>query len=136
MLFYQEVIIPKLYENTVATAKSDISDACSLEITTGAWTSRSIQIYISYTAHFLTPEFVSKTYCLNVESSNETHTAVNLAKSLSECISEWTTRKQREKTLKLVIITDNAANIQGSSEQVATMHVSKLFRSYITVSYQ
>ena len=64
-----EVTIPNLYENRVATVKSDVSDAYSLAITTDAWT---LDIKIIPELHQQHCTFsdtricVKKTYCLNV----------------------------------------------------------------------
>lgn len=79
-------IIPQLYSNTMDLVKSDVHDAVSLAITTDGWTSRSNNSYLSYTAHFLTEEFMPRNYCLGVENSNDSHTAVNLASSLDHSV--------------------------------------------------
>lgn len=106
-------VIPRLHSDIVANVKSDVNSAVSLAITTDAWTSRATQAYLSYTAHFLTPDFSPRNYCLKVENSDESHTATNLAKSLSDCVLEWTTEVQRE-SMQIIIVSDNAANIQAA----------------------
>lgn len=111
---FAENIIPRLHTETLNNVKADILNAASLAITTDAWTSRSTQSYVSYTGHFLTPQFTPKNYCLKVENADESHTAVNLAKSLSDCLSEWTSVAQRENKMKIVIVTDNASNVQAA----------------------
>lgn len=65
-------IIPRLHMETVATIKSEIGSASTVALTTDAWTSRANQGYLSYTAHFVTPDFCPKSYCLSVENS-ESH---------------------------------------------------------------
>lgn len=115
---FAENIIPRLHSETVNNVKADILNAASIAITTDAWTSRSTQSYISYTAHFLTPHFIPKNYCLKVEHADESHTAVNLAKSLSDRFSEWTSVAQRENKLKIVVVTDNASNVQAAVDKL------------------
>lgn len=118
-------IIPQLYSNTMDLVKSDVHDAVSLAITTDGWTSRSNNSYLSYTAHFLTEEFMPRNYCLGVENSNDSHTAVNLASSLSQCISSWTTEAQKDRKMKLFVVSDNAANIQAAVSKVSQVTLCK-----------
>jgi hypothetical protein len=54
---FSEDVIPKLYSDTVTKVRPDVNSAVSLTVTTDAWTSRANQAYLSYTAHFLTPDF-------------------------------------------------------------------------------
>jgi hypothetical protein len=92
---FTDEIIQKLYAETTAAVRLDVQRAASLAITTDAWTSRANQAYLTYTAHFLTPDFTPRNYCLSVENVDHSHTAVNLAKSLSEQTVAWTTESQR-----------------------------------------
>lgn len=115
---FSDTIIPNLHKTSIEAVKEEVKSAVGLSITTDAWTSRSNQSYISYTAHFLTQDFSMKNYCLKVEHSDERHTAVNLAKSLSNCIAEWTTQAQREAMLKTVVVSDNAANMQAAIAKI------------------
>jgi hypothetical protein len=110
---FSEDVIPKLHSDIVTKVKSDVNSAVSLTVTTDAWTSRANQAYLSYTAHFLTPDFSPRNYCLKVENSDDSHAAINLAKSLSDCVSEWTTEDQRN-NMKIIVVSDNAANIQAA----------------------
>jgi hypothetical protein len=103
-----------MHAKSIDAVKSEIHDAASIAFTTDAWTSRANQSYLSYTAHFLTPEFVPRNYCLAVENCDESHTADNLAKSLAEQTMSWTTEAQRSSNMKLSVVSDNAANIQAA----------------------
>jgi hypothetical protein len=107
-------LIPQLYSETVAAVKSDMSNAVCIAVTTDGWTSRANNSYLSYTAHFLTENFEPRNYCLNVENVDESHTAQNLANSLSQCIGTWTSEGQRRGLMKLYVVADNAANIQAA----------------------
>jgi len=107
-------IVPGLYSQKVAEVKLDVSSAISLAFTTDGWTSRANNSYLSYTAHFLTQDFEPRNYCLNVENVDESHTAHNLAISMSKCISAWTTDEQQKSNMKLYVVADNAANIQAA----------------------
>jgi hypothetical protein len=75
---FSDEVIPKMHAKSIDAVKSEIHDAASIAFTTDAWTSRANQSYLSYTAHFLTPEFVPRNYCLAVENCDESHTADNL----------------------------------------------------------
>lgn len=118
-------IIPQLYSKTMELVKSDVNDAVSLAITTDGWTSRSNNSYLSYTAHFLTEDFKPRNYCLGVENCDDSHSAVNLATSLSQCISTWTTEAQKERKMKLFVVSDNAANIQAAVSKVSQLTLCK-----------
>lgn len=65
---------------------------------------------LSYTPHFLTPGLELRNYCLNVENVDESHTAHNLAISMSKCISTCTTEEQQKSKMKLYVV---AANMQA-----------------------
>jgi hypothetical protein len=84
-------LIPQLFSKTVDVVKSDVHTAVSLAITTDGWTSKANNSYISYTAHFLNEQFEPRNYCLNIENVDDSHTAQNLANSLSQSILAWTT---------------------------------------------
>jgi len=98
--------------------QSDVHTAACLTFTTVAWTSRANQGYLSYTAHFLDTNFVLKNYCFSVENVDESHTAEALAKSLSAQITAWTTESQRASKLKIIVVSDNAANMQSAISKV------------------
>jgi len=89
-------------------------------LTTDAWTSRANQGYLSYTAHFVTPNFCPKSYCLSVENS-ESHTAPNLATSLKDCATKWTSDKHKTTTNKLAVVSENASNIQSAVGRLPTI---------------
>jgi hypothetical protein len=105
-------IIPKLHAETFNRVKNELSKAKSVAMTTDAWTSRANQGYLAYTAHLVDRDFQPKNYCLQVENSSESHSSANLATSLSNCVTTWTTEEQRMGYLKVVAVSDNASNIQ------------------------
>jgi len=124
---FSDEIIPKMYAEIIAVVKSDVEGAASLAYATDAWTSCANQGYLSYTAHFLTSDFAPRNYCLSVENVDESHTALNLAKSLSEQTVSWTTESQRGNKLKLAVVSDNAANIQAAISKVPSCLSVKCF---------
>jgi hypothetical protein len=120
-------IIPKLYDDMITNVKSEVQGAVSLAFTTDGWTSRANNSYLSYTAHFITPSFELRNFCLNVEHLDESHTAACLAQSLVELTNNWTTESQRENSLKIAVVSDNAANIQAAIAQVPMCHSVRCF---------
>jgi len=108
--------VPELYKKVLERVKLDVKNADGLALTMDAWTSRANESYISYTAHYLTEDFSIKNYCMKVDNVDESHTAINLAQNLIDCVNEWTTAKQQE--MKIFVVSDNAANIQAAITKV------------------
>jgi hypothetical protein len=120
-------IIPKLYTDTYTAVKSEVQLASCLAFTTDAWTSRANNGYLSYTVHFLTANFEMRNYCLAVENVDESHTAANLANSLSEQTNAWTSDSQRAAEIKIAVVSDNAANVQAAISKVPSCISVKCF---------
>ncbi len=72
--------IPKMYTEVRAHVQKQVSEGVWFSATTDVWTSSggSGEPYISFTVHFLSPDWELKSFCLEAVFFPEDHTADNI----------------------------------------------------------
>ena len=83
-MHFSDKVIPKPYEKV----KAVLINAEFVALTTDGWTSRSMEGYITVTAHFI-HEWEIKNYVLQTRRMDQSHTSENLSEVLTSAISEW-----------------------------------------------
>ena len=94
-----------MYQNAAETVKGAFSKAVRHAFATGAWTSASMDSYITTTCHYIDPaSFELQSKVLDTKSAAFNHTAENLAVDMQMTSTKWGFKDP-------VSVTDNAANI-------------------------
>ena len=106
-------VIPKLNEKVKAEVKADLKNAEFVALTTHGWTSRSMEGYITVTAHFI-HEWEIENYVLQTRRMDESHTSENLSEVLTSAISEWNLQRYDQNPS---LTTDNASNIVNAPKE-------------------
>jgi len=105
--YFSRTALPKLfnetYKDTISSNEVNIFSA-----TTDLWTSCAKDPFLSYTIHYLTPEWQLRSYCLCTRYIVEDHTGENLKESLLEILDEWSFDPGKQ----VAITTDNGSNIK------------------------
>uniref|UniRef100_A0A8C4SKE9 BED-type domain-containing protein n=1 Tax=Erpetoichthys calabaricus TaxID=27687 RepID=A0A8C4SKE9_ERPCA len=114
---FAEKAIPLLYEET----KKKPCDA---------WTSRAVQSYVTFTAHYITDNWELESRVLQTTAINESHTAAHIKENIQSVAQEW-----QLTTTDLVIVTDNAANMLAAAQLGNFQHV-KCFAHTINLAAQ
>ena len=112
-MHFSHRVIPKLNEKVKAEVKADLKNAEFVALTTHGWTSRSMEGYITVTAHFI-HEWEIKNYVLQTRRMDESHTSENLSEVLTSAISEWNLQRYHQNPS---LTTDNASNIVNAPKQ-------------------
>ena len=87
---YKVVHIVPLYQNRVETVESDIPKAVRHVFTTNAWTSASMDSYITTTCHYIDPaSFELQSRVLDTKSASFNHTVENLAVDMQMASIKW-----------------------------------------------
>ncbi|XP_033965552.1 E3 SUMO-protein ligase ZBED1-like [Pseudochaenichthys georgianus] len=77
------------YEEGVKKLKMDISQSEKVAITTDSWTALTTESYTTITCHYFTDDWEMKSAVLQTRSSDERHTAQNIAAQLQAAAEEW-----------------------------------------------
>ena len=64
-------------------------NAQTVRITTDIWSSIAQDSYISFTCHYITPEFERQQVCLQAAPFNSQHTGGQIAAMLKSCLYDW-----------------------------------------------
>ena len=107
-MHFSDKAIPKPYEKVKAVLKN----AEFMALTTDGWTSRSMEGYITVTAHFI-HKWETKNYVLQTRRMDQSHTSENLSEVLTSAISERNLQRYEQ---NLSLTTDNASNIVNAAK--------------------
>lgn len=115
--YFSETVIPNMYNERVGYVKSCLKES-TIALTTDGWTSRSTQSYITVTCSHITKDWELKSFVLQTRELPESHTGVNIAKVLTDAVSEWGVKPSPP------LVTDNAANMGiAAKEAGCTPHI-------------
>ncbi|KAK1895583.1 Zinc finger BED domain containing protein 1 [Dissostichus eleginoides] len=81
--------VEQKYEEGVKKLKMDISQSEKVAITTDSWTTLTTESYTTITCHYITDGWEMKSAVLQTRSSDERHTAQNIAAQLQAAAEEW-----------------------------------------------
>uniref|UniRef100_A0A8C4SQW8 BED-type domain-containing protein n=1 Tax=Erpetoichthys calabaricus TaxID=27687 RepID=A0A8C4SQW8_ERPCA len=107
-----------------------LKKATRVALTSDAWTSRAVQSYVTFTAHYITDNWELESRVLQTTAINESHTAAHIKENIQSVAQEW-----QLTTTDLVIVTDNAANMLAAAQLGNFQHV-KCFAHTINLTAQ
>ena len=87
--YFTETLLPKMMKETSQKMMSEVQSIHGIGITTDAWTSLATEGYVTYTAHYVTDDWELKSRVLSTQSTDEKHTAENLAKDMEATEEKW-----------------------------------------------
>lgn len=96
--------------------KCNLEEAMSVSCTTDCWTSRSLESYITITAHIIDTQWKLKTFTLTTHEFEERHTAGNIAEHLGNSFVYWGIENKIN-----AVVTDNALNIVNAVSHLNVM---------------
>lgn len=106
--YMADVIIPDIYKRTKDALKNDLLHAVAISATTDMWTSdNSTHSFMSFTAHWLTDDFVPKHCVLQMKHFTGRHSGDNIRKMLLEITTFWEIPNEKIHT----ILRDNGSNV-------------------------
>nr|XP_054591712.1 E3 SUMO-protein ligase ZBED1-like [Nothobranchius furzeri] len=113
--YFSKTEIPKMYNAVKADVKKSLAQGEFFAATTDFWTSErgGGLPYISFTVHYLTPDWQLESHCLETQFFPEVHSAQNIAEFFENMLEEW----EINKTDLVSITTDNAANMTKAFEE-------------------
>ena len=108
--YFSRIAIPKLFVETYDRIKHTLSgsEVGFFSATTDLWTSCAKDPFLSYTVHYISPDWESKSICLCTHYIVEDHTGENLKVSLLEIFEEWNLTPDHQ----VAITTDSGSNIK------------------------
>jgi len=81
--------IQGLYQTEKHKVATEIQSIDSIALTTDSWTSKSMESYISVTAHGITMDWNLVNYIVTSELIDERHTSIHLKDKLVDIMKEW-----------------------------------------------
>jgi len=108
--YFSHTAIPKLFSETYGKVKDTLpsNEVSTFSATTDLWTSCTKDPFLSYTIHYLIPEWQLQSVCLCTRYIIEDHTGENLMESLLEILNEWFLDPEKQ----VAITTDSGSNIK------------------------
>ena len=105
--------VEKMYAEKRELLKADLVTAKKVAITTDAWTSLTTESYVTVTCHYVGDDWDLKTAVLETRSSDERHTAENIAAHLRAVTEEWGVQDK-----VVACVHDNARNMVLANQQL------------------
>ena len=107
--YFSRIAIPKLYTETYDRIKHTLSssEVGFFSATTDLWTPCARDPFLSYTVHYISPDWELKNMCLCTHYIVEDHTGENLKVSFLENFEEWNLTDHQ-----VAITTDSGSNIK------------------------
>ena len=105
--YFSQKAIPKLYNETKDGVLQQLQHAEFFSATSDMWSSNTMEPYMSYTIHFIDPDWKLQSRCLQTLYVPKDHTAETLADGMNEILNEW----QPSPSNQVCLTTDSGANI-------------------------
>lgn len=117
--YFSKTLIPEMYNKVKNETAAKLAQGSSFAATTDIWTSSGGggEPYLSFTIHFLTPEWELVSRCLETVIFPEDHTADNIREMIENILEEWNIKKEQ----LVCITTDNASNMQKALVDFSNM---------------
>lgn len=88
--YMTEKIVPDIYNRICAKIEASISQAAALSVTSDIWTCQhNNESFLSFTAHWISPEFILEHGVLAMKSFPGSHSGINIAKELNAITERW-----------------------------------------------
>lgn len=88
--YMTEKIVPDIYNRICAKIEASISQAAALSVTSDVWTCQhNNESFLSFTAHWISPEFILEHGVLAMKSFPGSHSGINIAKELNAITERW-----------------------------------------------
>lgn len=88
--YMTEKIVPDIYNRICAKIEASISQAAALSVTSNIWTCQhNNESFLSFTAHWISPEFILEHSVLAMKSFPGSHSGINIAKELNTITERW-----------------------------------------------
>ena len=117
--FFSHGAIPKKFSMVKERVMSDLKEASTFSCTTDAWSSVTTDPYLSLTAHFFTPNWQLRTYCLRTIYLPSSHTGDNIAKMIRTILSEYNLQLANVTSFT----TDNGSNMKVAIRNLGVIRV-------------
>lgn len=117
--FFSRTEVPRLYNEVKADVTKRVAQGTWYAATTDLWTSSGGggEPYISFTIHYVSPEWKLESSCLETLLFPQDHTAANILEMVENMLQEWEIKKEQV----VCVTTDNASNMQKAFENFPDM---------------
>ena len=111
--------IKDMHTKLEETLTQKLQKGQSVALTTDSWTSCHTESYVAITVHYVDASWNINSFILQVENTEERHTADNLADGINDTLAKWSLEGRTS-----AIVHDNAANITAAMQQVNAVSLS------------
>lgn len=105
--YFSQQAIPKLYNEMKEGVLQQLHNIEFFSATSDMWSSKTMEPYMSYTVHFIDPDWKLQSRCLQTLYVPENHTAETLADGMKEVLEHWNLAPSKQ----VCLTTDSGANI-------------------------
>ena len=119
--YFTNTAIPALYASTQEKVSNSISGAKYFASTMDMWSSATSAPYMSYTVHYIDPQWSLQSWCLQTLFVPQDHNADNLADVMTETLTNWSL----DPVNQVCVTTNNGSNIVcATSSRLGWNHLS------------
>ncbi|XP_022073035.2 E3 SUMO-protein ligase ZBED1-like [Acanthochromis polyacanthus] len=105
--YFADVALPHLYNTTRQKIRNKLEEVAFYSATTDMWSSRTMQPYMSLTAHYINDSWTMRSICLQTAYFPDDHTGEIIAHGLKDALSSWGLSEER----LTCMTTDSGTNI-------------------------
>lgn len=87
--YLSNTAIPQKFNEIKEKVRKDVKEAKYVSVTSDAWSSATMESYLSLTCHFITPTWKLRSYCLRTIYMDTEHTGENIATMIREILKEY-----------------------------------------------
>ena len=117
--YMSDTAIPAKYNDVKSKVIADLKEAKYVSLTTDAWSSSTLDPYLSLTVHFLTPTWKLQCYCLRTIYLPDSHTGQNIATMIRNILHEYGIHL----AAVVSITTDSGKNMVKACEELELLRV-------------
>ena len=105
--------VETMYADAVEKLKNSLQMAGKVAITTDSWTALTTESYVTITCHFIDNDWKVQTAVLQTRSTDDRHTAENLAENLKAATADWNVSEK-----VCACVHDNARNMVVANQRL------------------
>ena len=106
------------YEKAVPILKAKILDSNGVALTSDVWTSNTMEVYISVTAHFISADWEMRSCVLQTKHFPERHTGQNISEAIQDTVTSFDIEVSKVKG----VVHDTCANAELAGKLMFDLH--------------
>lgn len=117
--YISNTAIPNKFNEVKSRVMGDLKDAQCVSLTTDAWSSSTMEPFLSLTVHYITPTWNLQSFCLRTIYLPQSHTGENIAAMLRNVLREYNIQLEN----CVSITTDSGSNMVKACKELPMVRI-------------